>query len=82
METNIYFNFAVNSKGVSLQDVNSNTQDDPYCLENAAYTTIRSTINTSISTAGVDMTYSKNIAYDTVTQTGNTALYDEVTIMK
>ena len=64
----------MNSKGVSLQDVNSNTRDDPYCSENAAYATIRSTKNTaSTSAAGVDMTYSNNIAYDTVTQTANTA---------
>ena len=65
-----------------MQDVNSNTRDDPYCLESAAYTTIRSTKNTSTSTAGDDMTFSKNMAYVTVTQTGNTALYDEVKIMK
>ena len=68
----------MNSKGVSLQDVNSNILDDPYCSENAAYTTIEST---KTSAAGVDMTYSKNIAYGTVTQTENTALYDEVTVM-
>ena len=81
MEINTYFNFAMNSIGVSLQDVNSNTRDDPYCSENAAYTTIRSTMNAT-SAAGADMSYSKNMAYDTVTQTGNTALYDEVKIMK